>query len=95
MVECSEKLKMLREARHLTQLQVAERVGISKAMISAYETAIKTPSVEMLIRLARLFNVSVDYLISVDSVVGLNVAGLDDDSVALLASMVEKLKDKE
>ena len=38
-----EKLKMLREARHLTQLQVAERVGISKAMISAYETAIKTP----------------------------------------------------
>ena len=49
----------------------------------------------MLIRLARLFNVSVDYLISVDSVVGLNVAGLDDDSVALLASMVEKLKDKE
>lgn len=71
MVDCSEKLKMLREARHLTQLQVAEQVGISKAMISAYETAIKTPSVEMLIRLARLFNVSVDYLISVDSLVGL------------------------
>ena len=41
MVDCSEKLKALREARGLTQLQVADRIGISKAMISAYETASK------------------------------------------------------
>lgn len=95
MVDCSQKLKMLREARHLTQLQVAERVGVSKAMISAYETAIKTPSVEVLIHLARLYSVSVDYLICVESPVGLDVTGLDDDSVALLASLAHKLKNKE
>ena len=35
MVDCSEKLKALREARGLTQLQVADRIGISKAMVSA------------------------------------------------------------
>lgn len=95
MVDCSQKLKMLREARHLTQLQVAEWVGVSKAMISAYETAIKTPSVEVLIRLARIYSVSVDYLICVESPVGLDVTGLDDDSVALLASLAYKLKSKE
>lgn len=92
MVDCSQKLKMLREARHLTQLQIAERVGVSKAMISAYETAIKAPSVEVLIRLARLYSVSVDYLICVESPVGLDVTGLSDDSVALLASLIYKLK---
>lgn len=95
MVDCSQKLKLLRETQHLTQLQVAERVGVSKAMISAYETAIKTPSVEVLIRLARLYSVSVDYLICVESPVGLDVTGLDDDSVALLASLTHKLKSKE
>ena len=67
MVDCSEKLRALREARKLTQLQVANRVGVSKTMISAYETASKAPSIEVLIRLSRLYGVSVDYLVCVDA----------------------------
>lgn len=92
MVDCSQKLRMLREARHLTQLQVANRIGVSKAMISAYETAIKTPSVDVLIRLSRLYGVTVDYLICVDSSIGIDVSGLDDDTVALVSALVQKLK---
>lgn len=92
MVDCSEKLKTLREARGLTQLQVAKRIGVSKAMISAYETASKAPSIEVLIRLSRLFGVSVDYLACVDAAKVINVSGLDDDSIALVAALVEKLK---
>ena len=67
MVDCSEKLKALLEARGLTQLQVANRIGISKAMISAYETASKAPSIDILIRLSRLYGVSIDYLVCVDA----------------------------
>ena len=67
MVDCSEKLRALREARGLTQLRVAQRVGVSKTMVSAYETASKAPSIEVLIRLSRLFGVSVDYLVCVDA----------------------------
>ena len=52
MVDCSEKLRALREAKHLTQAQVAQKIGVSKAMISAYETATKVPSIEVLIRLS-------------------------------------------
>lgn len=92
MVDCSEKLKVLREARGLTQLQVANRIGVSKAMISAYETASKAPSIEALIRLSRLFGVSVDYLVCVDAIKVIDVSGLDDDSVALMAALIEKLK---
>ena len=92
MVDCSEKLRSLREARGLTQLQVAERIGVSKAMISAYETASKAPSVEVLIRLSRLFSVNVDYLICVDAQKMIDVSGLDDDSIALVSALVEKLR---
>lgn len=91
MVDCSTKLRSLREARKLTQLQVAERIGVSKTMISAYETASKVPSVEVLIRLSRLYRVSVDYLVCVDAPKVVNVSGLDEDSVALVAALVEKL----
>lgn len=92
MVDCSEKLKTLREARGLTQLQVATRIGVSKAMISAYETASKAPSIDVLIRLSNLYGVSIDYLVCVNSPKSLDVSGLDDDSIAHLSALVEKLK---
>ena len=92
MVDCSEKLRTLREARRLTQLQVANRIGVSKAMISAYETASKAPSIEVLIRRSRLFGVSVDYLVCVDAPKYINVSELDDESAALIATLVSKMK---
>ena len=76
MVDCSEKLKVLREAHGLTQQQAAQRVGISKAMISAYETASKAPSIEVLIRLSRLFGVSADYPVCVGAPEVIDVSGL-------------------
>ena len=92
MVDCSEKLRTLREARGLTQLQVANRIGVSKAMISAYETASKAPSIEVLIRLSRLFGVSVDYLVCVNAPKVIDVSELDDESGALLSALVSKIK---
>lgn len=92
MVDCSEKLKALREARGLTQLQVANRIGVSKAMISAYETASKAPSVDVLIRLSRLFGVTIDYLVCVDCPKLLDVSFLDDESLSLISALVQKLK---
>lgn len=92
MVDCSEKLKKLREARGLTQLQVAERIGISKAMISAYETASKAPSVEVLIRLSHLYRVSIDYLVCIDAPKMIDVSRLDDESIALISALVNKIE---
>lgn len=92
MIDCSEKLRALREARGLTQLQVAQRIGVSKAMISAYETASKAPSVEVFIRLSRLFGVSVDYLVCVDAPKVIDVSGLDEESTALIAALAEKMR---
>lgn len=92
MVDCGEKIRMLREAKHLTQSQLATRVEVSKGMISAYETASKAPSIDVLIRLSRVFGVTVDYLICVESPRFLDISALDEESAALIISLVEKLK---
>jgi len=92
MVDCADKLKSLRKARRLTQSQVAERIGVTKAMISAYETAAKAPSLDVLLRLAGLYGVTVDFLVSVEAHKLIDVTGLDDDSAALVAALVEKLR---
>ncbi len=95
MVDCSEKVRALRESRRMTQQQVADHLGVSKSMISAYETALKTPAIDKLVSLSALYGVSVDYLVCVDSREFLEISGLDDDSVALLAALAEKLRHRE
>lgn len=92
MIDCSEKLRQLRMSKHLTQEQLASRVGVTKAMVSAYETASKAPSLDVLIRLSRVFGVTVDYLVCVDAPKYVDISGLDDSSAALVIALVDKLQ---
>ena len=62
MVNFSENIKKLRQQQHMTQKELAERIGISKAMISAYETEMRYPSYDVLIKLATIFNVTTEWL---------------------------------
>ena len=52
MLDFSQRLKQLRRDRHLTQAQVAKRIGVTAAMVSSYETDIRLPSYEVMVRLA-------------------------------------------
>lgn len=61
------RLRDLRERKHLSQTDVANRLNLSRAQISAYECNTSYPSVEKLIELAILFNTSVDYILGIDN----------------------------
>ena len=60
------RLRELRKKQGLTQTQVAERLGVSKAVVSSYEVASRCPSYDILIKLATLYNVSTDYLLGLE-----------------------------
>jgi len=92
MVDFSVRLRELRAQKHLTQAQVAARVGVTASMISSYETDIRLPSYEVLIRLANLYGVSVDYLLGRTDVRALDVSGLSEDEVAVISDMVNLLR---
>ena len=62
MLSQAEILKKLRTERGLSQVELAEKTGVSKSVISRIETGERTGTVEALIALANFFNVSVDYL---------------------------------
>lgn len=53
----------LRRARGMRQSELAEAVGVSASAIGMYEQGRREPDLHMLLKLARLFDVSVDYLI--------------------------------
>lgn len=67
MHELGIRLKELRLKNKLTQLQVAQRLGISKAVVSSYEIASRYPSYDILIKLATLYGVTTDYLLGLDN----------------------------
>ena len=94
MVEISQRLRKLRLDRHMTQAQVARRVGVTASMVSSYETDIRLPSYEVLIRLADLFAVSVDYLLGRDKSRCIDITGLTDEEAAVVSGMVNLLKRK-
>lgn len=54
MVEFSQRLKQLRSDKHMTQAQVANRIGVTASMVSSYETDIRLPSYEVLVKIANL-----------------------------------------
>ena len=61
-----ERLKQLRTQRGVTQGQVAEACGISPISLARYETGARTPTTEILARLAVYYGVSMDYLLGCD-----------------------------
>lgn len=56
-------LREIRKKRKISQLKVAMDLSISREALSYYENGKRSPDVDMLVRLSRYFNVSVDYLI--------------------------------
>lgn len=65
--ELSTRLKEQRQKQNLSQKQVAERIQVSPSVISNYESGERTPSLESLIALARLYHCSTDYLLGLEA----------------------------
>jgi transcriptional regulator with XRE-family HTH domain len=58
-----EKIKELRDTHGWTQNELADKLGTDGRMISHYEKGKNIPSADILIKIAELFNVSIDYLL--------------------------------
>ena len=90
-MEFSERLKKLRKDAGLTQVDVAEKLGISQPAYASWERGVKKPTQENLVKIAQILNVSIDYL------VGNSEEKLDElDNIELLFRMNSKgLTDEE
>ena len=88
------RLKNLRQQHHLTQTQVANRLNLSKTSISGYENSVKTPSQDVLIKLAGLYRVSTDYLLGLDDEEMISVEGLTRQQRRLVEELVRMLQEK-
>lgn len=93
-IDLSVRLRQLRLDKRLKQDQVAQLVGVSKGAISAYETDIRQPSYDVLIRLASLYRVSADYLLGRQDVRMLDISGLTPAEAVAISEIVASMTTK-
>lgn len=59
-----DKLRYLRTQRHMTQVELAQRLGLARqGYVSNLEAGRKAPSLELVVQIADLFGVTTDYLL--------------------------------
>ena len=89
-----QRISELRTALGWSQVDLAKKLGVAKQTVSNWENENIQPSIEMLIRLAKLFGVSADYLLGLDEIPRLSTEGLPTHVVAHLAQLIEDYRQK-
>lgn len=86
------RLKELREAKKLSQTEVAKRLNVGRSTISGYESNTITPSLEQFTRLAILYHTSLDYMMGLDNRTCFYLDGLSKEQQQTILDIVNRLK---
>ncbi|MDE5699607.1 MAG: helix-turn-helix domain-containing protein [Lachnospiraceae bacterium] len=96
MQSIADRLIFLRNKYNLSQTDVAHQIGVTPALISAYEKLERKPSIDKLIALADIFHVSTDYILGRtfkdDSSAVISVEGLTEKQVKIVRDLISELK---
>lgn len=92
MRDFSEIAKELRISKNLTQTQLASRMWVKKSIISAYETDARPPSLDMLIKYSKEFNVSTDFLLGLSDNKSICVDGLTEKQISIINTLIEEFR---
>lgn len=90
----SKRIYELRMSFGWTQVQLAQKLGITKQTISNWENDNIQPSIDMLVKLSKIFNVSTDYLLGLTPTNSINVDGLPTEFVSHIVQIIDDYKAK-
>ena len=85
----SENIRSLRKRAGYTQQELADRIGIKRSLVGAYEEARAEPPIENLLKFADTFAVSIDQLVDSDLTTGFPESNAQDSRLKVLAVTVD------
>ncbi len=88
----NERIRLLREARRITQVELARALSVTKQSVSNWENNNIQPSVEMVEALADYFGVSVDYLLCRDERRFIPAEGLTDEQIQHILLLIDDIR---
>lgn len=88
----NEQIHELRNIRGISQIQLANKLGVTKQSVSNWENDNILPSIEMLVKIANFFEVSTDYLLGLDKKRTLDVENLTEIQISHIQLIVDDLR---
>ena len=90
----SYRLTVLLDENNMTQTQLAKEIGTSNVTICRYLTCERIPRLDVVTKIASVFNVSLDYLLGLSDDKDIEVSnGISDLNIAILISKLYSLDD--
>ena len=90
----NERIRKLRLAGNLSQVDLAKKLNVTKQSVSNWENDNILPSIEMLVELAKTFGVSTDYLLGLDDRRYIEVSGLSDEEISHIQQIITDITKK-
>ena len=88
----NEKIKLLRNQRNITQVELARHLSVSKQAVSNWENDNIHPSIDMLVKIAGFFSVSTDYLLGLENKRYLEITGLSDLKITHIQQIIDDMR---
>ncbi len=89
-----QRIAEIRNAFGWSQVDLAKRLGVAKQTVSNWENDNIQPSIEMLVRVAKTFGVTTDFLLGLDNAIRLDITDLPTEFAAHLALLIEDYRCK-
>ena len=91
----ADRITKLRVNKGLSQQQLAQQLGVKRSVVSYYESGDRLPSMDVLIEMSRVFNVSTDYLLRGKGASRvIHVSDLSESDIDVVMTVVNALRNK-
>lgn len=85
------RIRELRKEKGMSQVSLSTAVEVAQVTVSQYECGRSYPSVKALLKMAEIFDVSVDYLLGLSDIRGILKSGITTDDEAELLNNYRSL----
>ena len=88
-----EQIKKFRINAGMTQADFARKLQLTRASVNSWETGLSLPSLQSVVDIAELFNVTTDTILGVNHKYILDISDLDDAQKKALTELVQLFKE--
>ena len=87
-IQADSRIKQLRQARGLTQTELAHIMSVTRSSVNAWEMGISVPTAAKLVELSLFFHVSTDYILGLEKNETVQLDDLRQDQKEIIYSLL-------
>ena len=83
-----ERIRGLRGRAGISQTELANRLSVTRSSVNAWESGLSAPTAVYIVEMAKLFHVTSDYLLGLDTGEHIDLAGLTEEETGIIYQLL-------